>query len=93
MPSLMILSATRRRTGSLLLGHIDHAAAAFADLLQQLVAANAIAGFAWGQGCWRRGGFIGRQTELQQTGQAMVTGRTGGQHRPAAGTFWRSSHF
>ena len=28
----------------LLLGHIDHAATAFADLLQQLVAANAVAG-------------------------------------------------
>ena len=29
----------------LLLGHVDHAAAAFADFLQQLVTANAVAGF------------------------------------------------
>ena len=41
MPGLMIFSATRRRTGSLLLGHIDHAHAPFADLLQQLVGADA----------------------------------------------------
>ncbi len=29
----------------LLLGHIDHPAAAFADLLEELVAANPVAGF------------------------------------------------
>ena len=40
MPGLMILSATRRRTGLGLLGHIDDAHAAFADLLEQLVAAD-----------------------------------------------------
>ena len=37
MPSLMIFSATRRRTGALLVGHVDHAHAPFADLLQELV--------------------------------------------------------
>ena len=40
MPALMILRATLRRTGSSLLGHEHPAKAAFADLLQQLVAAN-----------------------------------------------------
>ena len=54
MPSLMILSATRRRTGSVLLGHVDHAAAAFADLLQQLVAAERLAH-----------GFVGRIGEIE----------------------------
>ena len=38
----MTFSATRRRTGLGLLGHIDHAATAFADLLQQLVAAQGL---------------------------------------------------
>ena len=38
MPGLMIFSATLRRTGCGLLGHVDDAHAAFADLLQQLVA-------------------------------------------------------
>ena len=41
----MIFSATRRRTGSLLLGHPDDAEAAFADLLEQLVMADALAAF------------------------------------------------
>ena len=36
----MILSATSRRTGWLLLGHVDHAHAAFADLLGELVGAD-----------------------------------------------------
>ena len=36
MPSLMIFRATLRRTGSCLLGHVDHADAAFADLLRSL---------------------------------------------------------
>ena len=40
MPGLMTFSATLRRTGSRLLGHEDDADAAFADLLQQLVAAD-----------------------------------------------------
>ena len=40
----MTLSATRRRTGSLLLGHVDHAEAAFADLLEKLVAADVAPG-------------------------------------------------
>ena len=40
MPSLMILRATLRRTGSLLLGHVDDPHAPFADLLQELVAAD-----------------------------------------------------
>ena len=44
MPSLMIFSATRRRTGLLLLGHPDHAETAFADLLEQLVIADGFAG-------------------------------------------------
>ena len=35
----------------LLLGHINHAAAAFADLLEQFVAADAVAGFLAGNGC------------------------------------------
>ena len=33
----------------LLFGHIDHAAAAFADLLEQLVAADAVAGLFGGK--------------------------------------------
>ena len=33
----------------LLLGHVNHAAAAFADFLEQFVAADAIAGFFGGQ--------------------------------------------
>ena len=44
IPGLMILRATLRRTGSLLLGHVDDAHAAFADLLQQLVRADLRAG-------------------------------------------------
>ena len=40
MPSLMTFSATLRRTGSLLLGHVDDAHAALADLLQELVGAD-----------------------------------------------------
>ena len=40
IPGLMTFSATLRRTGVLLLGHVDHAEAALADLLQQLVAAD-----------------------------------------------------
>jgi len=31
--------------GLFLLGHVDHATAAFADLLKQLVAADTVAGF------------------------------------------------
>ena len=42
MPSLMTFSATRRRTGSVLLGHVDDAHAALADLLEQLVGADPI---------------------------------------------------
>ena len=44
IPSLMIFRATLRVTGSLLLGHVDHAEAAFADLLEELVAADDRAG-------------------------------------------------
>ncbi len=40
MPGLMIFSATLRRTGCGLLGHVDDAHAALADLLQQLVGAD-----------------------------------------------------
>ena len=40
MPSLMTLSATRRRTGSSCSAILHHAAAALADLLQQLVTAD-----------------------------------------------------
>ncbi len=78
--------------GFLLLGHIDHPAAAFANFLEQLVVADAIAGFAAGRDRWRRIGFIRRQAELQQTGEAMAAGRIGRQLRPAAGTFWRFGH-
>ena len=44
MPGLMIFRATLRRTGCGLLGHVDDAHAAFADLLQQLVGADDRAG-------------------------------------------------
>ena len=37
MPGLMILSATLRRTGCVLLGHVNDAHAPFADLLEQMV--------------------------------------------------------
>ena len=37
MPGLMTLSATGAADRLLLLGHVDHAHSAFADLLQQLV--------------------------------------------------------
>ena len=40
MPGLMIFRATLRRTGSRLLGQVDDAHAALADLLQQLVGAD-----------------------------------------------------
>ena len=40
MPGLMIFRATRRLTGSFCSAMIDHAHAAFADLLQQLVGAD-----------------------------------------------------
>ena len=36
----MILSATLRRTGSRLFGHVDDAETTFTDLLQQLVATD-----------------------------------------------------
>ena len=45
MPSLMILRATRRRTGSVCSAMKTTPAAAFADLLEQLVVADAVAGF------------------------------------------------
>ena len=44
MPGLMTLSATLRWTGLGLLGHVDDAHAALADLLQQLVRADDRAG-------------------------------------------------
>ena len=44
IPGLMILSATLRRTGLHLLGHVDHAHAAFADRFEQLVRADDRAG-------------------------------------------------
>ena len=44
MPGLSTFSATLRRTGCGLLGHEDHAEAALADLLQQLVRADDRAG-------------------------------------------------
>ena len=50
MPGLMILSATVRWTGCGLLGHEDDAHAAFADLLEQLVAADDRAGVLGEQG-------------------------------------------
>ena len=56
IPGLMIFSATLRRTGWRLLGHVDDAHAPLADLLQQLVGADDRAG-ALGQvrplGCGR----------------------------------------
>ena len=42
MPSLMSLSATVRRTGLSLLGQVDDAHAAFADLAQDAVRADAL---------------------------------------------------
>ena len=39
MPSLMIFSATRRRTG-VLLGDVDHAESPFTDLFQQTETAD-----------------------------------------------------
>ena len=44
IPGLMIFKATRRSTGSALLGHVDHAHAALADFLEQLVGADDGAG-------------------------------------------------
>ena len=44
MPGLMIFSATLRCDRLLLLGHVDHADAAFADLLEQLVGPDHDAG-------------------------------------------------
>ena len=44
MPGLMILRRHLAADGLLLLGHEDHAEAAFADLLQQLVRADQGAG-------------------------------------------------
>src|SRR5262245_56411926 len=45
VPSLMTLSATRRRTGSVCSAHVHNAAAAFADFLEELVTANTFARF------------------------------------------------
>ena len=44
IPSLMTFSATATFDRLLLFGHVDHAAAAFADLLEQLVAADLVTG-------------------------------------------------
>ena len=44
MPGLMIFRATLRRDRLRLLGHVDHAHAPFADLLEQLVRADLRAG-------------------------------------------------
>ena len=44
MPGLMTFRATIRAQRVLLLGHVDQAHAAFADLLQQLVGADDGAG-------------------------------------------------
>ena len=65
----MTLSATLRRTGLLLLGDIDHAAAAFADLLQQLVAPERLAD-----------GFVGSIGEIGLDRGAARFGLRG-QHR------------
>ena len=46
--------------GLLLFGHIDHAAAAFADLLQQFVVADAVAGL-FGQRRGKDDGFAGQR--------------------------------
>ena len=43
-PQLDDLEGHPAADGLLLLGHIDHPAAAFADLLQQLVVADLVAG-------------------------------------------------
>ena len=101
MPSLMTLSATRRRTGSCLLGHINHAATAFADLLQQFVAANPVAGFFSRRmarqikpDCprLRTGGFgwlTGGNAKLQETRNAMIAGSFRRKLGTTAGTFVR----
>ena len=65
MPSLMTLSATRRLTGSRLLGHPDHAEAAFAELLEQLVAADDRAEFLSGRRMECRGKAI--RSAVQRT--------------------------
>ena len=59
----MIFRATLRRTGSGLLGHVDDAHAPFADLLQQLVGADGLAGMP-GDG-WRLDGGASRAAAIQ----------------------------
>ena len=74
MPGLMILSATLRRTGSLLLGHVDDAHAPFADLLEQLVRADDRAGlFRERRGCR---GWHGRRS-VQDAARGVVGGQEG----------------
>ena len=51
----------------LLLGHVNHAAAAFADLLEQFVAADPVAGLFGGRNFWAK-----NLSNLQEIGLAFV---------------------
>jgi hypothetical protein len=87
-----------------LLGHINHAAPAFANLLKQFVAANSVTGFfsgplaggiAWDCASLFTGWFnfrISCQTQLQQTPKTMISRRIGQQFRSAAGAFLQFGH-
>ena len=96
MPALMILSATMRRTGCGLLGHVDRAHAPFADRLQQLVGADDRAGQLGRRGAEvtdeRRGGSgrrfeeaAGVVVDLQQ-GLDPLPQRPNRRRTPPAGT-------
>ena len=86
-----------------LLGHIDHAAAPFADLLEKFVMADVVAGF-FGKRSARRqvaaltgrqdacrhffgGSFFGGQAELEQAREAMAARRVSAQFRATARAF------
>jgi hypothetical protein len=78
-----------------LLGHIDHAATAFANLLEQFVTADAVAWF-FGErrtgrqaACrlWLGGGLLRLQPELEQARQAVTPWRLSGQFGAAARAF------
>ena len=78
----MTFRATFAAHGFLLLGHIDHAAAAFADFLAQLVAANPVARLFrhWHEARWASrllgqkalGGFVGLEQGLHSRQQGHV---------------------
>ena len=96
MPGLMTLSATRRRTGCLLLGHVDDAHPPLADLLEQLVGADELPGRLdrgrWGDQVGRRCGRgfeeapgleVGLDQPLQAATQPLVLAAGAGQERGA----------